>query len=367
MKFLVTADWHISNKNSRFRVNNDGVSDLLIAQSNFVKWLVDELNTGKYDGLLFLGDLTDYATLDPVTMTFVNEMVGDLVATNVPMVFIEGNHCISDKQNNYTVVEALSKIVKVDHCNFVSKNESITWNIRGQDVTFHCFSYLSDFEKIESEVAELNSRIDPVKDINVMLFHFPTVNAVLDNGVQSINGVNLSRGITNNFDVCLGGDFHKPQCLVNNENAYYVGAPFDLKFGQEGERGVAVLSLHGEGYDLEHLPNPFDHPMITLEGAGAVSHLENTSYLGRTIVRLSSPPSESDRAKLEKMRPELYSLIIPGVRKMEKTELSSVRVIETFDSGRDLDVISRLVKSYDVDSDVKEEAGRVFQQISELV
>lgn len=367
MKFLVTADWHISNKNARFRYDNDGVSDLLWAQYHFVEWLAEQLNTGEYDGLLFLGDLTDYATLDPITLTFVNKIVKMLVDTNVPMVFIEGNHCISDKENNYTVIEALAQIVDSKQCKFVSKNESVEIVVRGQPVNFHCFSYLSDFEKIENEVAAVNMEIDPSKDVNVMLFHFPTTNAILDNGVNSTNGVNLSKEITDRFDICLGGDFHRRQQLVNNDKAYYVGAPFDLKFGQGGERGVVVLSIVNEGCHLESLDNPFNYPMVTLEGESAVVALKEIEQSEKAIVRLSTAPSESDRLILEGMRKDLYSLVIPGVKKIAKPELHNVRVVETFDSGRDLEVVSRMVRSYDVEEEVKEEAGVIFQKIANLI
>ena len=364
-KWIVTADWHFSNKNSKFRYNKEGVSDLLLAQRNFVKMLADELAKGEYSGIIVAGDVTDYATLDPVTATYFFDSISALIDTGKKVIILEGNHCISDNASVHTVVGSIRPFVDDKKCWCIINSAKI--EMEDEQVSFWCFPYKPDYKAVEEEISMANQAMDSSFH-NVMLFHFPTVNAVLDNGVDSKGGVNLSSDITSNFTVCLGGDFHKPQQLVNNDNAYYVGAPFDLKINQVGHRGVAVLDLNEDGsYSLSRLDNPFNYIIKGISSEETVSLIESGQDLSQCIVRVLDAPADEDRLKIEKVRSQFYSISVPSLRKIKKEKTEAPRVTEVFSKSRDIDVIKARVDLTASTLEVKQKAIEIFHKLVEEV
>jgi DNA repair exonuclease SbcCD nuclease subunit len=349
MKILATADLHITNSHSKFKCNKDGVSDLLIAQYNFISLLADELGRDEYDALVFLGDWLDKNILDPIVATYSNKMMSLLLKTGKPVIIIEGNHCISDEKNLYTIVGSMGELANYNNAYFVTSNDSV----RIGDVIFHCFPYKTDYEEVESEIAAINRQLD-TDLINVMLFHLPTTNAVLDNGCPSEKGVNLSRDIIDNFDVCLGGDFHRPQKLINTDNAYYVGAPFDLKFGQDGERGYKSVVLSKGTVEIEHHDNPFNYPMLTLTQDLATDVLDGDWDLSTALVRLEPPIDPDIAVAMKEQRKNFYSLSIPSYRVIP--EQRAAKTLSTFSRTEDLHVIKSELETLTDDKPLIQEA-----------
>lgn len=366
-RWLVTADWHFTNKNSKFRYDKNGVSDLLNAQYEFGRWLANRLMDDDIDGLLMLGDATDYATLDPITATLFYKTVDMLVKTGKHVIFLEGNHCIVDDASLFTVIGAINPMVSSRKVHCIIEPRSL--GVIEHGVRFFCRPYESDYKALEKSI-EKDNELAATKDLiewhNVLLFHFPTVNAVLDNGVQSMNGVNLSQEITDNFTVCLGGDFHKPQQLVNNDNAYYVGAPFDLKMNQKGERGVGVLDLKEDGsYELSSIPNPFNYPMQSMEPEALVELIESGQDLSRCIVKVNDAPTDGDRLLIEAARDRFYSLSVPNLKKHKKEKSEQVSVIQTFSKSRDVDIIKSQLDQTEAPLVVRQKAIDIFQKLVE--
>ena len=358
-KWLVTADLHLTNRHSKFRLNKDGVSDLLSAQQQMVEWIAQMLEQEDYDGFILAGDVTDYPTMDPITLTVFNACMKRLFKTSKKIIILEGNHCVSDQGNIYTVVGAAKELTMCDNAYMVTQTEVIEF----EDITFYCCPFLADIEQIESTIAKWNATAKR-KNNDVLLFHFPTINAVLDNGLPSKKGVNLSQDITSNFTVCLGGDFHKPQQLVNTEHAYYVGAPFDLKFGQEGPRVLNSITIENGGYKIEQISNPFNFPMIYIDEQDMESLLSQD--MSRTIAKLKdSPSSEVARTDLEKFRKRFYSLHLPPVSKVQMEKPKTANVMAGFGRSRDRDIIGVQLDSIGIDNELKTVAMNIFQKISE--
>jgi DNA repair exonuclease SbcCD nuclease subunit len=358
-KWLVTADLHITNRHSKFRLNKDGVSDLLVAQQQMVDWIAQMLETEDYDGFILAGDVTDYPTMDPITLTVFNSCMKRLFKTGKKIIILEGNHCISDQGNVYTVVGAAKEIAMCDNSYMVTQTEVIKFD----DITFYCCPFIADIEQIENTISRWNATADRSNN-DVLLFHFPTVNAVLDNGLPSKKGVNLSREIVSNFTVCLGGDFHKPQQLVNTDNAYYVGAPFDLKFGQEGPRVVNSITIENGSYTIEQIPNPFNFPMTYIDEADIRSAESND--MSRTIAKMKdSPSSEIVRSEIDKFRKKFYSLHLPPISKIQRERPKTASVMTGFGRSRDKDIIGAQLDSIGIDNELKTVAMGIFQKISE--
>jgi DNA repair exonuclease SbcCD nuclease subunit len=363
-KWLVTADWHFTNKNSKFRFNSEGVSDLLIAQYQFVEELAELLDRGDYDGLIMAGDGTDYATLDPVTATYLYKAIGRLIGTGKHILLLEGNHCILDGAAVHTVVGAISPLTS-GKCYCVTSSELI--EIEELGLRLWCEPYRSDYKEIEGRVNSINSSLDALWH-NALVFHFPTTNAVLDNGVNSENGVNLSKEITDAFTVCLGGDFHRPQTLVGNEKAHYVGAPFDLKFNQEGHRGAVSVHFKSDGsYSMERIDNKLNFRIVTMPSREAVELIQSGQDLSRFIVKVSDVPEEDERDIIEAARSGFYSLSVPSVRKFKKKKADSISSIESFSKDRDLSVFAVSIGAAEASEDVKNRALEIIKKcIGEL-
>jgi DNA repair exonuclease SbcCD nuclease subunit len=358
-KWLVTADLHLTNRHSKFRLNKDGVSDLLAAQQQMINWIAELLETQDYDGFVLAGDVTDYPTMDPITLTIFNACMKRLFKTGKKIIILEGNHCVSDQGNIYTVVGAAKELSMCENSYMITQTEVLHFD----DITFYCCPFLADTEQIENTIANWNVSANR-KNNDVLLFHFPTINAVLDNGLPSKKGVNLSKEIVDNFTVCLGGDFHRPQQLVNTDNAYYVGAPFDLKFGQEGPRVLNSITVENGSYKIEQIPNPFNFPMLYLDEQDMESLLSED--MSRTIAKMKdSPSSEGARADLEKSRKRFYSLHLPPVSKVQREKPKTANVLSGFGRSRDKDIIGAQLDNIGIDNELKTVAMNIFQKISE--
>ncbi len=347
IKLLCFSDLHLTNRNPKFKITN-GISDLLTRQSQFVHWLVDKYHEEEYDFLLFLGDWTDYPTLDPVTQTVSSELLARIIAeTNC--VLIEGNHCISDTKGLHTVLGAVKPYIEMLHED-ESDNILVTSNsqILSSDgmVAFHCFPYASNFPKLEAAIARANEELDT--DIyNIMLFHFPTTNAVLDNQLQSKKGVALLDEIICNFDIVIGGDFHRPQQLLGAENAFYVGAPFDFNYGDHvEERGAMSVEFDDEGdIIVDMIENPFRPHIrkITAEEAIKLTKQE----LENNVYRVVGEDVDPDiRAQLQEMRETAYRMDLSVRKKSDFVLSADVKVIESIDPRSDVDVLTEAVSEH---------------------
>lgn len=357
-RWLVTADLHLTNRHSKFKLNKDGVSDLILAQQGMIEWIAQMLEEEDYDGFIIAGDVTDYPTMDPITLTIFNACMKRLFKTGKKIIVLEGNHCVTDQGNIYTVVGAARELTMCDNAYMVTQMDVLKF----EDVTFYCCPFLPDSHMIEQSIGKWNTSAKRENN-DVLLFHFPTINAVLDNGLESKNGVNLSGEITSNFTVCLGGDFHKPQKLIGTDNAYYVGAPFDLKFGQAGPRVITSVTIEDGKCTLEQIKNPYNFPMIYIEDEDIEGLLDTD--LSRTIARLRQSPSETARMMLESSRKKFYSLHLPSVSKIQREKPRATQVMSGFGRSHDKDIITAQLDSIGIDTELKTVAINIFQKISE--
>lgn len=354
-KFLLFSDLHITNRNNRFRTDELGVSDLLRSQLLFVKWLSNIAVDREVDGILFLGDWTDYATLDPITLQYSNAMLQRLADTGLPVVLLEGNHCMDDKEGNWTVLGASSQIMNETKLRFVFKQDMLHLD---EEVVFHCFPYRSDYDALEADISLRNQALVAIDDkINIMLFHFPTVNALLDNGLKSFGGVNLSEEISSNFDVIIGGDFHKPQRLLNNEKAFYVGAPFDLKYNQEGPRKISILHVSKDDYRVENIKNPYNYPMrsVTLDQLDKMD-LANADQM---IVKVTDRVSAEDRDRLNGIG--FYKLSVVAKSDRVQEEAPDVIMVDSFVDDRA--IFSQELDKFELEDDLKKRSVQIYEDL----
>jgi DNA repair exonuclease SbcCD nuclease subunit len=342
LKLLCFSDLHLTNKSPKFKIR-DHVSDLLTHQCQFVDWIIQEYDRGGYDYLLFLGDWTDYPTLDPVVQTKSNELLGRLVK-ETRCVMIEGNHCISDAKGAFTVLGAAEAFLKgLDHSNAIVSQQKM---VEFPNVRFWCYPYVSDYLALAEQIASDNANLDE-QFVNVMLFHFPTTNAVLDNSLQSKKGVALTQDIISNFDIVIGGDFHRPQKLLLAERAYYVGAPFDFNYGDHVEkRGAMSVKLASNKEPVvEWIDNPFRVKIrkVTVDEVLSMGEKEIEEGIFRVV---GETPDLKTMQQLSKLAKNSYKMDL-SVKPADEFELSdSIRVIESIDPSRDAAMLENTLSGH---------------------
>jgi DNA repair exonuclease SbcCD nuclease subunit len=283
--WLVFADLHLTNSNSNFKIGESGVSDLLEAQKKFVQDVCKTYQNGDYEGILFLGDWTDDSTLDPVVQSYSNECLSMINNCDGDHIAITGNHTVYDKENVFTVLGAAEGVF--DNIDFVNHPRQITHG----DVRFHCLPYNSNYQKVEEKIGEMSHNLDEDK-FNVLLFHFPVKGAELDNGYESQDGLDFVKSDWVKFDLALGGDFHRKQNIA--EDAYYVGAPFDLKFGEHQKRGVRELDIGNQDYSLGLKKNPYQYNLITIN-----SQDELDKVGPRDVIRVKGNFDETEKSDIK--------------------------------------------------------------------
>lgn len=361
MKLAVFSDLHITNANSKFKVNTDGVSDLLTAQLQFVEWMIADAKEQGCDMLLFLGDITDRATLDPITQTYFNKMMYKLVyGHDMDTILLEGNHCTADSLNRYSVLGAARHLLSGG--NLVTTREELTFIDDGVHYTFHIFPYQPDYRALEVEIGQLNDILVDSTDVDILLFHFPCSNAQLDNGVPSPKGVHLSADITSNFDLCLGGDFHRSQWLSGNDKAYYVGAPFNLKFNEQTDepRGYAIFTKDAGGWMVERGENPYNYEMLSVQAEEAEQYVGHFTDPSRVILQVKGRLDPDTKLALEEEGFYRFSNVKTSGNVAPAVLLETV---VDLDYQEDEDLVIEQLDDESVSEEVRERALELFSRI----
>lgn len=365
MKVLAFSDLHLYNKNPKFHIDKTGLSDLLKAQSDYVDELLDIFeNDFECNHLLFLGDYTDSALLDPMTLEVATSILARIdricrERMGKHAILLEGNHCMEDANMTYSVLNSLSKVCPRAHV--VLKDQAITLG----GVNYICIPYMGDFDKCREIIKGYNDNLDKAY-CNVLLFHFPLIGASTDTGFQTERGVYLSDEDVCNFDLILGGDFHKPQKLKfeSVRHAYYVGAPFVLTMNEVYERGARLIEID-ENYvhSVSLLQNNYCYGMKSVDWSEFNAFIKTAKNLSKMILKVNNVPKDQIKY-VDSFRSKLYNLFIMVENKgiindvaidkssAESYEQAISRLINTSVDGDEnkstcLTMVGRLVREVD--------------------
>ena len=333
MKILVVADLHLTNKNSKFKIGKNGVSDLLEAQKQFIEYIVEKhLKTQECDYFVFLGDYTDSEILDPITLNYAAYIMSLITNHCEGSIWLEGNHCIDDRGMVNTVMSGFKRL-NVPDVHWVVTEPSVCKLDR---VKFYAVPYSDDYAKSQETIERYNLSLNS-DYINILLFHFPTTNALLDNSFPASRGLSLTDKEIGNFDLVLGGDYHKRQKLLNASSAYYVGAPFMFTFNEDRDKGYMIIEIKDDEISIEQHNNPFLYEMIKTDQ----NSFESLDLLdkSKSIVQVEDC-DEENFSKFAGMRQDYYKLSLRKTSnkvKVEKTQRRKPLSLEEYVLQSDLE------------------------------
>lgn len=358
LRLTLFADLHLTNSNSKFRKDDRGVSDLLKAQGEFMYDMIDKEHQ-QSDVFVNLGDFTDKETLSPITLYKAARIYSALhFYDEVDTYHVVGNHAVYDKAGVFSVLAALASANESDD----AVKSRIVCEEYG-DVQLHFFPYRSDEKKLAEDIREVNASVPDDKRA-FGFFHFGISGALLDNGMESPSGVPLKREDVDQFEAVFGGDYHRPQQVY--DNLYYVGAPFEMKYGEYNEqRGYMTVDIHDNGYDIQRHANDLKKPIRDLSIQGAIELAKTPDVAQDTLVRLTEPVPSDKRAEWRSAKDAFYHVSEParqtGVQDEEDLDVQ----ISDEDEADDDQLFRRFLAQHcsDLTDQDREELMKLFDDI----
>jgi DNA repair exonuclease SbcCD nuclease subunit len=338
MKILCFSDLHISNRNPKYKLT-DGISDLLLRQDLFIEQICEYTIENKIDDIIFLGDWTDYPNLDPITLYYSNKMITKLAETKAQIFLLEGNHCLSFKSNNFSVLDASSQAFEQENIHFI--NQPLVHK-RDDGLSYYFVPYNSNKEKMIEDIKEMN--VAAKKDLtNVCFFHFPTMNALYDSGLKSTSGIELRQEYISNFDITLGGDFHKAQKLIGTKNAHYVGAPFCLTYSDDNlNRGF--MEYCPDNKKQKHIQNKHLIEIHKMDNKQILDSL--TEDCSNMIIKLTEEITLEQKLNIEnsKLAKTAYKIDYSFIKKDSKEDEKKVDSMEVMSKHNDVEYVESYLK-----------------------
>jgi len=214
MKFVFTADWHLSRYGQDKVEDTTNLPDRLHSTKNAIYFMTDYCRENDIDTMVIGGDLLHgksviYAVAQNILLDFFRDN------QDLNFIVLDGNHDLSGKGT--AVISALKSI----------DNEPNVNRIQGL------------FTKIEDVllVPYSHKMIEIIKNSTapVLVSHFGLNEGVLNSGISIVSDIGIS-SLVNKYKAVLLGHYHKPQEIIRDDiEVYYVGSPIQLDRGEKHE------------------------------------------------------------------------------------------------------------------------------------
>lgn len=191
----------------------------------FLPWLRERAKEHGIKDVAILGDLTD--AKDRHSAKLVNRIVGELSKFSERLIILKGNHDYIDSNNPFFDFVNLFNHVKY------ATNWSV---IKFGGVPTLLLPHTSDLDRDWPKL-----KVIP----QLCLTHLTVKNARGDNG-QKLPGVPKQKLAELGMPI-FSGDVHVAQVIGPVE---YIGAPYDIKFGDRSTRSAIMFDAEGERHDL---------------------------------------------------------------------------------------------------------------------
>ena len=224
MKLLITADWQTQLSNL----------DRCKSAAESVLSLVKEHGL---EGVVVAGDLKQaYNPLDLRVINFWTSFVKRIKREGAEPLLLLGNH---DRIGLYRDDLNWLPILKDAGASICS--EVTPWQFKGGRV--HALPFVRDKDDYVSSLQKLHALpTNPKRDI--LVFHQTIVGAAYHARKTADTGASLKELKPQRYRVCLGGDIHLSQQI--GKNAWYVGSPFPMDWGEANQQKVFALLLDNE-------------------------------------------------------------------------------------------------------------------------
>lgn len=286
------SDLHLQNDNKHYKKRPDGKSDLLDAAEQFLDVIARE----QFDIVIFGGDLTDEETLNPYVLSATNKAIlGPISKSTGAYILLEGNHCIVDGQNKYSVLNSYQSAVSENTHLVVDAPEDLALDIEGKIVYIRAVPYQGDYKAMREQI--IRPLEMPHADVNILIYHAATANALMDNGLPATSGITFEPEDLDQYHIAFAGDFHRPQSFkVGDTEVHYIGAPFALTRGQRFPLIYREMTIdeNNEICIIDHV-NELSRSIIDVEydNLDSLDRLESSS-----IVYVNNVPA-TERSKVE--------------------------------------------------------------------
>jgi DNA repair exonuclease SbcCD nuclease subunit len=226
MRFIHTADWHIGGASF--------LPDTLERSEAILKSICDLASKNNISTIVVAGDLFDDADTTYKQRNLLENFLLEWDAKGFNFLIIPGNHDLLNSSGDSSI-KYLSLLS--DHNRFFQSVITETTKLHVvEDVGFlllcHRPKYFKeDLDKAFQEVQQKGG----FKKL-VVVGHELIKGSVLDNNFVMSKGAEIPPIPVDYFAL---GDIHKYQQM--SENAYYSGAPYQLKFGENPNKGVLIV------------------------------------------------------------------------------------------------------------------------------
>lgn len=321
------ADLHLTNSNRHYKVGTDGKSDLLERAERFIEHIAQR----ECDIYVNLGDTTDENIVDTYVLPALNmSLLGPIAQKGKPYLNLEGNHCIVDGANVYSILSSYKEQVSSHVQLTIQEPTDTIFEVAGKSIYVRSVPYIGDYIKMREMIVKPLD--EAYNHFSILLFHAPCNNALMDNGLPSTHGLHLEENDLDQYDIAIGGDFHRPQMFkVGDTPVYYCGAPFALTRGQNFPLGSRELSIYDDGsYEMSSIPNPYALNICDL-GWTETDKLDKLDP-ARTILYVNDVPHE-EKSKLVSKLNELnfysYKVKMASIQKSTVLEEDKRERIES--------------------------------------
>jgi len=327
MRFVHTADWHLSSQRNRLDAES-GLNARLMDFYRCARFAVEDGIARGAQMILHAGDAFHGCRPTPTEVRLFREAVGPALEAGVPVVLLLGNHDAPRSSVERNALDLLR-----DTAGLTIVDQPTLLYAQTFETSQHDFARLCKPEQAEIQIAclpwpnkqlllanEEQRKLDPGQ-LNELMREkvmdclrglaaqlIPNIPAVLlghfsvdlaqaggQNRLMMLGGewtINVHDLSALPFNYCALGHIHKPQELAGNPLLRYAGSPEAVTFGEEGEaKSYALVQVERDSYAQVNLIGTPYRRFVTLElGDGVV--LPSAEELAGAIVRVRIPQAQ---------------------------------------------------------------------------
>ena len=352
MLLLHTSDWHLGRSFHR--------EDLLPAQGEFCRWLLQVSVDRNVDVVVVSGDLFDRAVPPVDAVRLLTKTLSEFARAHIPVVVIAGNHDSAARLGfNAELAEAAGTYIRTDADRL---GDPVTLLDDHGPVHFYLIPYL-DPDLTRQGLGAGRSHVEVMRAAmhlvhtdraqrggrSVVVAHaFVTGGGASDSERDiSVGGINdVPASVFDGVDYVALGHLHGAQQVQSAEGtvARYCGSPLRYSFSEEHHnKSVTLVHLDATGaVDAEILsvPQPFEVATLSGRMADLLADEHLAAAHGQSRVRITvTDPQRPDRAfdQLRTVFPHLLEVRLEpeGGQALESQDLARLRAAATpADLGR---------------------------------